>query len=194
MNRRDMILGVTATALTAIHAQSSAQTDPESEWKVFGALAGLYNTLRRTGNAWADDITRVRLTRFLNGVQQPLNDLLLQKRLIAATIENPNCDPGHWPGIAGEATDRIPPLISSLQQSMRDLAGAVKPADIRASAFALTDTLGGLNGRKMWVREVDRYCQMNQDQRTNFRTRVENSVNLVKQARNELLSLLDKLD
>lgn len=197
MQRRSFIAGVSCTILaTSFAGPAAAQSDEAREMKALEQLVNLYRRLRDFGNVWADDITKLKLARFLNGVQDPLNEILHQKQSVLDLLAAGRCsgDEDLIMRLASKSAFRINELLGVLGEKMRILSTAIKPKGLREEAAALGDSLARLRHSKLWLEQIDRFCRMSDADRRAFLGQVRNSMALVERARNELNDLLDKLN
>jgi hypothetical protein len=189
--------GFVAASLILATAPGLAQPADSvaSDWGVFSKMADLFRNIQGSLDPIANGITRLKFVRFLNSINAPLADLLREKRTVDTAFRLASCegDATTVQRLASEAARQIMPLVDTLQQQVKKLASAIKPAGTRAEATALANELGSLRSRKMWVDRTNSFCGLSPDRRAEFRAEVQASIEIVMRAQKQLDALIDKL-
>lgn len=194
MNRREAMAQVSALALVSfMHTPASAYTNHGGDWSVFSALGVCIEQIRASTDPIANHITKARFLWFLNRIQLTLFDLEEQKRIIRQTLSRANCvgDAVTVTELAGEAADRIKPLLTQLSDQIRELVPAIKPAGSRSLATQLVANMVTLRDSKLWIHHVPHYCHLPMEDRAPFVAEVKASVGYVADARTKLNALMD---
>ncbi|MEO1488497.1 MAG: hypothetical protein AAFR88_03535 [Pseudomonadota bacterium] len=194
MNRRVFLAGSTVAFFLEADAIASASSQPNSEIDFWRSFIETLDSIRNAVDVWSDEITKVKISRFLNYVQSPVSDLLAEKKRIAAALDSSTCNGDRIAIVADKASQRIPNLVQRLEASMRTLAGAVKPEKIRADSFVLVDLISDLSYAKVWVADLYNYCRLTPVQKAALREEINVSIALATEARSQLIGLLDAID
>ena len=191
--RRLFIAGSMIALTMPMGAVEAMPPDEGDDWGVFSKLAGIFIAIQAATNPIADGITRLKFYKFLNGIHEPLGEILREKGAVLDSLEIGTCtDDAHTiEAMASRSAQKIIPLVVILQEKVRTLSSAIKPEGTRQLATQLADELGSLQSRKMWVYEIHGFCGRSPTARAAFVARVKRSMALVQEAQLKLNALLD---
>ena len=192
-SRRTFLAG--SLILISAPALAVDQDSMDQEWGVFTRLAKLFEDLRAATDPIADGITKLKFVKFLNGINGPLTDILRDKRMVESVLSIGTCagDAVTMQSLASRAADAIVPLVSTLEEKVRTLSTAIKPAGSRQAAMTLANQLGGLGGRKMWIHRTKAFCSGSPAQRAAFLKEVRGSISIVENAQKTLDTLIEQM-
>ena len=194
-NRRLFIAGSMIALTLPMGAVKAIPPDEGDDWGVFSKLAGIFVAIQAATDPIANGITRLKFVKFLNGIQEPLGEILREKKAVLEALEIGTCkdDARTVEEMASRPAQRIIPLVIVLQQKVRTLSSAIKPGGTRQLATKLAEELGSLQSRKMWIHEVRGFCGKSPTARAAFVARVKHSIAIVQEAQQKLNALLDHL-
>ena len=195
LDRRLFLAGGMTALMLPASAAIAFLPDESEDWGVFSKLAGVFVAIQAATQPIADGITRLKFVRFLNGVQGPLTDILREKNAVLDALEIGTCttDARTVEAMATRPAQRIIPLVTVLQQKVATLSTAIKPGDTRQAATQLANDMSRLQSRKMWVHQLDGFCESPPAERAAFFARVKQSIAIVQEAQKKLDALLDHL-
>ena len=198
IGRRHFMGAIASFAVAGLPSRPLFAQASDGDWISFDRLARAFNALLNASNPIADTVTRLKFVDFLRDVKRPIDRIMAAKRDVLEMLQHPSCSPGHpasasWMAAAGEAANRIVPLVAQLAAQLDTLHGAIRPSGVGNEVRAIAEGLRSMQTRKMWIDRVDDYCNTGPAQRTEFRREVAGSHNRVRIVAIQLDSLIDRL-
>ncbi|MEX2745604.1 hypothetical protein AB3480_30735 [Rhizobium mongolense] len=193
MDRRSFIVAASLMLMWPPRT-STAQSGPAEDWQVFGKLAAIFTSILQATDPIADLITKARFVRLLQQMDGSINTILNTKRNILSSIMAATCSDGNSLEAALRATAGLTADLNTLAAQIETLSVCVKPPEARKAAEDAGDELYSLmTTRKIWIGRIPSYCGMDTNAKSELRSEIQTSIDIVAKSRDALGSLIDRL-